>query len=147
MSDYQDGPNYVYQDDQTLLGQAMMKARMAEQAANQAKAEALAVEAAERAEKEEIERATELSVQNNPQLQAQRMGIGTSRVISSKDVGIVAPREVIERTPVRFNGWEISGQQARDMVEFGQWSKADYDKALSEALAQRGYPGSFQKAR
>ncbi|SIT54519.1 conserved hypothetical protein [Mesorhizobium prunaredense] len=147
MSDYQDGPNYAYQDDQTLLGQAMMKARMAEQAANQAKQEALAAEAIERAKQAEIDRAVELSVQNNQQLWAQRNGFSPNRMVSSKDVGIVAPREVIESTPVRFNGWEISGQQARDMVEFGQWSKADYDKALSEALAQRGYPGSFQKAR
>ncbi|MER8473183.1 hypothetical protein NKH23_27995 [Mesorhizobium sp. M1328] len=145
MNDYQDDPS-KYIPDQTLLGQAMYRARMAEQAANQAKMEALAEQAKEDALKAEIERATELSVQNNPQLQAQRIGFGTNRTISSQSIGMIAPREVVESTHVRFNGWEISGQQARDMVQYGQWSKAEYDKALSDALALHGYkaPGSFK---
>ncbi|RWQ52764.1 hypothetical protein [Mesorhizobium sp.] len=148
MNDYQDDPT-KYIPDQTVLGQAMHRARMAEQAANQAKQDALAVEAKERAKQEEIERAVELSVQNNAQLQAQRMGFSPNRLVSSQSIGMIAPPEVVASTPVRFNGIEISGQQARDMVTYGQWDAASHQKALAEALARHGYkaPGSFQKAR
>ncbi|RWC31560.1 hypothetical protein [Mesorhizobium sp.] len=132
--------------DQTALGQAMIRAQEAERAASQAKADALAEVAKEEAFKADIERATELSVQNNTQLLAQRMGITTNRVTTSQSVGMIAPREVIQNTHLRFNGIEISGQQGRDMVEYGQWSKAEYDKALADALALHGYkaPGSFR---
>ncbi|MDW9354626.1 hypothetical protein GOA97_01930 [Sinorhizobium meliloti] len=103
-------------------------------------------DAKENALQADIARATELSVANNPQLQAQRMGVTTNRVVSSREVGMIAPPEVVSKTPVRFNGIEISGQQAKDMVTYGQWSEGEYRKALSEALAVHGYkaPGNFR---
>ncbi|MDW9638494.1 hypothetical protein GYB73_21315 [Sinorhizobium meliloti] len=135
-----------YRADNTTLGQAMMRAQAAEQEARQAKMEALAIEAKEQAVQAEIARATELSVANNPQLQAQRMGFTNNRMVSSRDVGMIAPPEIVNQTNVKFNGIEISAQQAKDMVTYGQWSEGEYRKALSEALALHGYkaPGSFR---
>ena len=52
---------------------------------------------------------------------------------------MIAPPEVVNNTAVRFNGIEISAQQAKDMVEYGQRDMASYQRALSEALALPGY--------
>ncbi|GLQ78073.1 hypothetical protein GCM10007881_15890 [Mesorhizobium huakuii] len=65
--------NYAYQTDNTPLAQAMMRAQAAQAEADKAKQDALAAEATERAKQEEIDRAVELSVRNNAQLQAERM--------------------------------------------------------------------------
>jgi hypothetical protein len=123
-----------------------MRAQEAERHAASLRAEAQVAEAKQKAQRAEIAAAVELSVANNPQLQAQRMGVTTSRVTSSQSIGMIAPPEVVNSTPVSFNGVQISAQAAKNMVEFGQWDKASYDKALSEALAQHGYkaPGSFR---
>ena len=128
MSTYQDDPS-KYQTDNIVLAQAMAKARHAEDRANQAKVEALAEAAKEEAFQQEIARATELSVKHNPQLVAQRMGIMTSRVTRSQDVGMIAPPEVVSDTSVKFNGIDISAQAAKNMVECGQWDNASYQKA------------------
>ncbi|MQW08093.1 hypothetical protein GHK45_31460 [Sinorhizobium meliloti] len=103
-------------------------------------------DAKEAALQAEIAKATELSVANNAQLQAQRMGFSQNRVTSSRDVGMIAPPEVVAETAVRFNGIEISAQQGKDMVANGQWSEAEYRAALGEALAVRGFkaPGNFR---
>ena len=142
---YHDDPSKFITDN-TPIAQAMLRAQAAEQAANQAKADALAIEAKEAAIQAEIARATELSVANNPQLQAQRMGFTQNRTVSSRDVGMIAPPEVVAQTPVKFNGIEVSAQQAKDMVNYGQWAEGEYRKALSDALALHGYraPGSFR---
>ena len=135
-----------YQTDNVALAQAMANARHAEERAQQAKIEALAEAAKEDAKQREIARAVELSVANNPQLLAQRSGFSPNRLTRSQDVGMIAPPEVVNNTAVRFNGIEISAQQAKDMVEHGQWDRASYQRALSEALALHGYraPGSFR---
>ena len=142
---YEDDPS-KYQTDNVALAQAMINAKQAEQRANELKVEALAQAAKEEAMQREIARGVELSVENNQQLLAQRYGLSLNRVTRSSDVGMIAPPEVVNSTNVRFNGIEISAQQAKDMVTHGQWDKASYDRALSEALAQYGYkaPGSFR---
>lgn len=128
-----------YQTDQTALGQAMGRARAAEEHANRLKVDALAADAKERAIQAEIARATELSVANNPQLQAQRSGFQTNRMVSSQQVGAIVSAETLAQMPVKFNGIPISGQQAKDMVETGNWSKADCQKAFNEAANLHGY--------
>lgn len=142
---YQDDPS-KYIEDNTLTAKAMMEANALQRQADEAKSRALAVHAKEEAQRAEIARSVEIGVANNPQLQAQRMGIGTGRVIRSQDVGMIAPPEVVRETALRYHGIEVSAQQAKDMVENGQWDRASYGKALSDALAQRGYeaPGSFR---
>lgn len=136
-----------YMTDNTALGAAMMRAREAEEAANRAKADALAVEAAERAKAAEIARAVELSVANNPQLLAQRMGVRTSGVVSSQNAGVVAPMNIVEQTNVRvLGGIEVSFRQAKDMADVGQITQSEFNKAVADALAARGLvaPKSFR---
>jgi hypothetical protein len=135
-----------YQQNNTEVAKAMMRAKEAEANSNQAKADALAVASREEAIQAEIRRGTELSVANNTQLQAQQMGFSHNRIVSSRDVGMIAPPEIVNQTIVRFNGIEVSAQQAKDMVQYGQWSEGEYRKALSDALAVHGYkaPGSFR---
>lgn len=149
MSEHYDDDPSKYRDDNTLITQAMFRAQEAEQRANEAKVEALRVAAIEEAKQQEIARAVELSVANNPQLQAQRIGVFTSgaRAVRSQDVGMIAPPQVIMETNVSYNGIEISAQQAKDMVEYGQWDRASYEKAVTDALAKRGYkaPLSFKR--
>ncbi|SIT56309.1 conserved hypothetical protein [Mesorhizobium prunaredense] len=144
MTTYDDNPN-KYQTDQTALGQAMMRAQAAQAEADKAKQDALAVEATERAKQEEIDRAVELSVRNNPQLQAQRMGIN-KQLITSQSAGVIPPMAEVERTPVKvLGGIEVSYGQAKDMAEVGQITQAEFNKAVVDGLAARGYaaPKSF----
>ena len=108
MSNYQDDPS-KYQTDNVVLAHAMAKARQADERANQAKVEALAEAEKEEAFQRDIARATELSIAHNPQLVAQRMGIMTSRVMRSQDVGMIAPPEVVRDTSVKFHGIDIIG--------------------------------------
>ncbi|MER8833726.1 hypothetical protein [Mesorhizobium sp. M0909] len=139
--------NYAYQTDNTPLAQAMMRAQAAQAEADKAKQDALAAEAIERAKQEEIDRAVELSVRNNAQLQAQRMGISTNRVITSQSAGVVPPMAEVEKTTVRvLGGFEVSYQQAKDMAEVGQITQAEFNKAVVDGLAARGYaaPKSFR---
>jgi len=143
---YQDDPS-KYIEDQQPVRAAMMRAQAAEAEANQAKADALAVEAKERAKAEDIARRVELSVANNPQLQAARLGVNTSRVVSSQSVGVVAPMDIVQRTTVRvMGGIEVSFQQAKDMAEVGQITTREFNTAVSEAMASRGFlaPKSFR---
>ncbi|MGX5804815.1 hypothetical protein ACWGS9_26700 [Bradyrhizobium sp. Arg314] len=145
MTDYIDNPN-KYQTDQTTLGQAMMRAQAAQAEADRAKQDALAAEATERAKQEEIDRAVELSVRNNAQLQAQRMGVKTPGAIRSQEVGFVPPMAEVEKTTVRvLGGIEVSYRQAKDMAEVGQITQAEFNKAVVAGLAARGYaaPKSF----
>ncbi|WP_133116208.1 hypothetical protein [Mesorhizobium wenxiniae] len=145
MTDYIDNPN-KYQIDQTALGQAMMRAQAAQAEADRAKQDALVAEAKERSQQEEIARAVELSVRNNAQLQAERMGITTNRVITSQSAGVVPPMAEVEKTTVRvLGGIEVSYQQA-DMAEVGQITQAEFNKAVVDGLAARGYaaPKSFR---
>lgn len=144
-----DDQNYSQRND-TATAIAMLRAREAEQHAASLRAEAQAAEAKQRQQRADIAAAVELSVANNPQLLAQRMGVTTSRVVSSAEVGYVAGPEIIRGTPIKvFGGIEVGGQQAIDMVTNGQLSQAEYNTALSAALAVRGFkaPPSFQKAR
>ncbi|TPN32524.1 hypothetical protein [Mesorhizobium sp. B1-1-6] len=146
MTDYIDNPN-KYQIDQTALGQAMMRAQAAQAEADRAKQDALVAEAKERSQQEEIARAVELSVRNNAQLQAERMGITTNRVITSQSAGVVPPMAEVEKTTVRvLGGIEVSYQQAKDMAEVGQITQAEFNKAVVDGLAARGYaaPKSFR---
>ncbi|TPL45442.1 hypothetical protein [Mesorhizobium sp. B2-4-6] len=139
--------NYVYQTDNTPLAQAMMRAQAAQAEADRAKQDAVATEAAERAKREEIDRAVELSVRNNAQLQAQRMGFSTNRVITSQSAGVIPPMAEVERTTVRvLGGIEVSYRQAKDMAEVGQITQAEFNKAVVDGLAARGYaaPKSFR---
>ncbi|MGN6146888.1 MAG: hypothetical protein ACTHOP_25240 [Mesorhizobium sp.] len=100
----------------------------------------------EAAFKAQIEAQTELSLKGNEQLQAQRMGIA-SKVITSQSAGAVPTMAEIAKTPVKvFGGMEVSYQQAKDMAEVGQITKAEFNKAVVDGLAARGYaaPPSFR---
>ncbi|WP_027057043.1 hypothetical protein [Mesorhizobium loti] len=147
MNHYDDNPN-KYQADNTPLAQAMMRAQAAQVEADKAKQDALAAEGTERAKQEEIDRAVELSMSRmNQQLQAQRMGVKTQGAIRSQDVGVIPPMAEVEKTTVRvLGGIEVSYQQARDMAEVGQITQADFNKAVVDGLAARGYaaPKSFR---
>ncbi|RUW27632.1 hypothetical protein EN858_09135 [Mesorhizobium sp. M4B.F.Ca.ET.215.01.1.1] len=146
MTDYIDNPN-KYQTDNTPVAQAMMRAREAQAEADRAKQGALAAEAAERAKQDEIDRAVELSMSRmNQQLQAQRMGVKTQGAIRSQDVGVVPPMAEVEKTTVKvLGGIEVSFSQAKDMAETGQITQAEFNKAVVDGLAVRGYaaPKSF----
>ncbi|MER9581456.1 hypothetical protein [Mesorhizobium sp. M0276] len=146
MTDYIDNPN-KYQTDNTPVAQAMMRAQAAQAEADRAKQDAVAAEAIERAKREEIDRAVELSVRNNPQLQAERMGISTNRVITSQSAGVIPPMTEVEKTHVKvLGGIEVSYSQAKDMAEVGQITQAEFNKAVVDGLAARGYaaPKSFR---
>ncbi len=142
---YSDGHDGRYIEDQQPTRAAMMRAKEAEDAANQAKAEALAVEARERAKADEIARAVEWSVANNPQLQAQRLGIRTNAAVSSQQVGTIVTPEMIEGSILKIGGtMEVSYQQAQWMRESGQISEQEFSRALQASLAARGFsPASF----
>ncbi|RWL81903.1 MAG: hypothetical protein EOR67_28640 [Mesorhizobium sp.] len=138
---------YHYQTDNIPLAQAMMRAQATQAEADRAKQHALAAEATERAKQEEIARAVELSIQNNAQLQAQRMGVKTQGAIRSQDVGVVPPMAEVEKTTVKvLGGIEVSYRQAMDMAEVGQITQAEFNKAVVDGLAARGYaaPKSFR---
>lgn len=147
MTDYIDNPN-KYQIDQTALGQAMMRPQAAQAEADRAKQDALTAEATERAKQEEIDRAVELSMSRmNQQLQAQRLGVKTQGAIRSQDVGVVPPMAEIEKTTVKvLGGIEVSYQQAKGMAKVGQITQAEFNKAVVDGLAARGYaaPKSFR---
>lgn len=147
MTHYDDNPN-KYQTDNTPLAQAMFRAQAAQAEADKAKQDAVATEAAERAKQEEIDRAVELSMSRmNQQLQAQRMGVKTQGVIRSQDVGVIPPMAEVEKTTVRVLGnIEVSYSQAKDMLEVGQITQAEFNKAVVDGLAARGYdaPKSFR---
>lgn len=147
MTDYIDNPN-KYQIDRTALGQAMMRAQAAQAEADRAKQDALTAEATERAKQEEIDRAVELSMSRmNQQLQAQRLGVKTQGAIRSQDVGVVPPMAEIEKTTVKvLGGIEVSYQQAKGMAKVGQITQAEFNKAVVDGLAARGYaaPKSFR---
>ncbi|MER9624059.1 hypothetical protein NKI98_21960 [Mesorhizobium sp. M0222] len=146
MTDYIDNPN-KYQTDNTPLAQAMMRAQAAQAEADKAKQDALAAEATERTKQEEIDRAVELSMSRmNQQLQAQRLGVKTQGAIRSQDVGVIPPMAEVEKTTVRvLGGIEVSYRQAKDMAEVGQITQAEFNKAVVDGLAVRGYaaPKSF----
>jgi hypothetical protein len=146
MTQYDDNPN-KYQTDNTPLAQAMIRAKAAQAEADRAKQHAVAAEASERAKQEEIDRAVELSMSKfNQQLVAQRMGVKTQGAIRSQDVGVIPPMAEVEKTTVRvLGGIEVSFQQAKDMAEVGQITQAEFNKAVVDGLAARGYaaPKSF----
>ena len=142
---YEDDPS-KYQTDNVALAQAMINAEQAEQRANELKVEALAQAAKEEAIQRDIARGVELSVQNNQQLLAQRNGFSPNRVTRSQDVGMVAIPEIVADTPIRYNGIEVSAHKGCRTMETGQWSKAEYQKSLSTALAQKGYKAPFEDA-
>lgn len=138
---------YHYQEDQTALAIAMNRANAAQAEADKLKQQALATEAMERQRKEEHDRAVELSVRNNAQLQAQRMGVKTQGAIRSQDVGVIPPMAEVEKTTVKvLGGMEVSYRQAKDMAEVGQITQAEFNKAVVDGLAARGYaaPKSFR---
>ncbi|TPJ59966.1 hypothetical protein [Mesorhizobium sp. B2-6-1] len=145
MTDYIDNPN-KYQTDNTPVAQAMIRAQAAQAEADRAKQDALATEAADRAKREEIDRAVELSMSRmNQQLAAERMGAG-KQMIRSQDVGVIPPMAEVEKTTVRvLGGIEVSFQQAKDMAEVGQITQAEFNRAVVDGLAARGYaaPKSF----
>lgn len=148
MTHYDDNPN-KYQTDNTPVAQAMFRAQEAQAEADKAKQMALAFEAKERAQKEEIDRAVELSMSKfNQQIAAQRLGVKTQGAIRSQDVGVIATKETIESTNVRIpslSNYEVSFTQAKDMAETGQISKAEFNAAVADGLAKRGFkaPPSF----
>ncbi|RVD14623.1 MAG: hypothetical protein EOS73_24695 [Mesorhizobium sp.] len=141
---------YEYQTDNTPVAQAMMRAREAQAEADRAKQGALAAEASERAKREEIDRAVELSMSKfNQQIAAQRLGVKTEGAIRSQDVGVIPPMAEVEKTTVRvpsLSGMELSFAQAKDMAETGQITQAEFNKAVVDGLAARGYgaPKSFR---
>ncbi|TPN06428.1 hypothetical protein FJ973_24810 [Mesorhizobium sp. B2-1-3] len=145
---YDDNPN-KYQTDNTTVAQAMFRAQEAQAEADKAKQHATAAEASERAKKEEIDRAVELSMSKfNQQIAAQRLGVQTNAAVRSQDVGALVTKEAIESTKVRIpslSNYEVSYSQAKDMAELGQISKAEFNAAVAEGLAQRGFraPPSF----
>ncbi|MGX5842874.1 hypothetical protein ACWGTI_19325 [Mesorhizobium sp. ArgA1] len=149
MTDYIDNPN-KYQNDNTPVAQAMFRAQEAQAEADKAKQAALAFEAKERAQKEEIDRAVELSMSKfNQQIAAQRLGVKTQGAIRSQDVGVIPPMSEVEKTTVRvpsLSGMELSFAQAKDMAETGQITLAEFNKAVVDGLAARGYaaPKSFR---
>lgn len=139
--------NYAYQTDNTTVAKAMFRAQAAQAEADKAKQDAVATEAIERSKREEIDRAVELSVRNNAQLQAQRMGVKTQGAIRSQDVGVIPPMAEVEKTTVKvLGGIEVSYTQAKDMAEVGQITQAEFNKAVVDGLAARGYaaPKSFR---
>ncbi|PBC22150.1 MULTISPECIES: hypothetical protein [unclassified Mesorhizobium] len=140
MTHYDDNPN-KYQTDNTLVAKAMFRAQEAQADADRAKQDALAAEATERAKQEEIDRAVELSMSRmNQQLQAQRMGVKTQGAVRSQDVGFVPPMAEVEKTPIKvLGGIEVSFQQAKDMAEVGQITQAEFNRAVVDGLAARGY--------
>ncbi|ESZ50994.1 hypothetical protein ACYG9R_10630 [Mesorhizobium sp. RSR565B] len=140
MTQYDDNPN-KYQTDNTLVAQAMFRAQEAQAEADKAKQHAVAAEATGRAKQEEIDRAVELSMSKfNQQIAAQRMGVKTQGAIRSQDVGVVPPMAEIEKTTVKvLGGIEVSYQQAKDMAEVGQITQAEFNRAVVDGLAARGY--------
>ncbi|TPK05252.1 hypothetical protein FJ872_26285 [Mesorhizobium sp. B2-5-9] len=53
----------------------------------------------------------------------------------------------VEKTTVKvLGGIEVSYQQAKDMAEVGQITQAEFNKAVVDGLAARGYvaPKSFR---
>ncbi|MBZ9753687.1 hypothetical protein LB524_00160 [Mesorhizobium sp. ESP6-5] len=149
MTHYDDNTN-KYQTDNTPVAQAMMRAQAAQADADRAKQNVLASEAAERAKQEEIDRAVELSMSKfNQQLAAQRLGVKTQGAIRSQDVGVIPPMAEVEKTTVRvpsLGNMELSYSQAKDMAEVGQITQAEFNKAVVDGLAARGYapPKSFR---
>lgn len=139
---------YQYQTDNTPVAQAMMRAQAAQAEADKAKQGALAAEASERAKQEEIDRAVELSMSRmNQQLIARSLGVNTQGAIRSQDVGVIPPMAEVEKTTVRvLGGMEVSYQQAKDMAESGQITQAEFNRAVVDGLAVRGYaaPKSFR---
>lgn len=103
----------------------------------------------EAALQEHVARQTELSLRNNPQLQAEALGIGSARVVTSQDTGVVPSMAEVEKTTVRvpsLSNMELSYRQAKDMAEVGQISQGEFNKAVVDGLAARGYaaPKSFR---
>ncbi|RWO58033.1 hypothetical protein [Mesorhizobium sp.] len=73
------------------------------------------------------------------------MGIN-KQLITSQSAGVIPPMAEVERTPVKvLGGIEVSYSQAKDMAEVGQITQAEFNKAVVDGLAARGYaaPKSF----
>ncbi|RUW33787.1 EF-hand domain-containing protein [Mesorhizobium sp. M1E.F.Ca.ET.041.01.1.1] len=139
---------YHYQEDQTAVAQAMMRAQEAQDVANRAKQEALAVEAKRQAQQAEIDAAVEIAMRN---YERQRQAFPNSHpgAIRSQDVGVIAPKDIVESTNVRIpslGNYEVSHAQAADMAELGQISRAEFKAAVADGLAKRGFaaPPSFR---
>ncbi|MDV2966012.1 hypothetical protein RZ532_08505 [Nitratireductor aquimarinus] len=158
MTHYVDDPS-KYIPDTILAIQAEQRAEEARQADRQAQAELTAAKARqEQAEREHAE-AVERSLAGNQQLLAQQYGMNSriqisggkttqieNRYYSSRDLEMVAPKAVIETTPIFLGGVQVGPQQAIELIEQGIFSKAEYDAGLTEALAAKGYKRPFEEA-
>ncbi|MER8743225.1 hypothetical protein NKH54_09080 [Mesorhizobium sp. M1004] len=109
--------------------------------------------------KAQIAAATEVSLAGNQWYQAQQRGQLSQRVsISngkttveqlnakadpSNSAFAVPPRALVDSLPVTVGGIQLGPKQARQMVEAGEISPADYAAAVEQAVAPYGY-GSFR---
>ncbi|MEI9409900.1 hypothetical protein [Mesorhizobium salmacidum] len=144
---YDDNPN-KYQTDNTPVAQAMFRAREAQAEADRAKQGALAAEAKERAQKEEIDRAVDLSMSRaNWQLQARSMNTGQAltegqkaqaAMASNAGAYSAAPQVLVDQLPVTIGGIQLGPQQAKDMLARGEIRQADYAAAVNAALVPYG---------
>ncbi|CDX41291.1 hypothetical protein MPLA_380035 [Mesorhizobium sp. ORS 3359] len=136
-----------YQEDQTATAQAMMRAREAQEVADRAKMDALAVEAKRQAQQAEIDQGVEIAMRN---YERQRQAFPNSHpgAIRSQDVGAILPMAEVEKTTVRvpsLGNMELSFSQAKDMAEMGQITQAEFKASVANGLAKRGFkaPPSF----
>ncbi|MFC3325668.1 hypothetical protein [Mesorhizobium cantuariense] len=109
--------------------------------------------------KAQVAAATEVSLAGNQWYQAQQRGELSQRVSvsngkttveqlnakadPSNSAFAVPPRALVDILPVTVGGIQLSPKQARQMVEAGEISTADYAAAVELAVAPYGY-GSFR---
>ena len=112
-------------------------------------------DAKEAALQERVRAATELSLKHNHAYQSgggfnhtatfqngQLVIKEVKQTYRSTDSGSafpVAPPAMIKDTPLWIGGVQLGPQQAKDMLDAGQISRADYEAALNVELSKRGF--------